>query len=227
MPDDSPESAPAHVRNPPCDVIDGPSSRHGDRLACDPLVVGDLRDDSTGVPCARGTADLGTHRGFVRGEPVSVRLCRVRGFPSTSPESVPGSTFYVPGARGDVIVNARVSAVVLALVKAARDSGLDLSATSSFRTARHQRGLCRSDPACLDGEYTYVAPPGWSNHQLGVAIDFAGTDVRGGRSCVRNRAIDRRSRVWRFLEHRARRFGFQQYAAESWHWDAAMGHSRC
>ncbi|UMG91846.1 D-alanyl-D-alanine carboxypeptidase family protein [Nocardioides sp. TF02-7] len=188
--------------------------------------VGDLRADSTALRCAPGTRDVGVRAGYVDGRRVAVRLCAVPHLPSSGAESTASSRYHVPGARGRAVVNARISGAVRALVEAARREGLRLSANSSFRTMRHQRDLCREDPGCRRGDHTLVAPPGHSQHQLGVAVDFSGTRVTGGRSCDR-RAEDPASRVWRFLRRHAARFGFRQYAAESWHWDALSAPGRC
>ncbi len=188
--------------------------------------VGDLRTDSTALRCAPGTRDVGVHAGYVEGRRVFVRLCALPDLPSSGAESSPRSSFYVRGARGQAIVNARVSGAAQALVEAARREGIRLSANSSFRTMRHQRRLCRDDLGCRTGNHTLVAPPGHSQHQLGVAIDFAGTRVTAAGSCER-RAEDPTSRVWTFLHRHAGRFGFRQYAAESWHWDALPGPGRC
>lgn len=188
--------------------------------------VGDLRADSTELRCVQGTRDLGVHAAYVDGRGAAVRLCAVPGLPSTGTESSRGNAYYVPRSRGEAIVNVRVSGAVRALVRAARREGINLSATSSFRTMRHQRDLCKMDVGCRAGDYTLVAPPGWSQHQLGVAIDFSGTGVTGTRSCGRP-ATDATSRVWQFLRRHAGQYGFRQYAAESWHWDALPGPARC
>jgi hypothetical protein len=189
--------------------------------------VGDLRADSTALRCAPGTRDLGVHAAYVEGRRVPVRLCAIPDLPSSGAESVPDRGHYVHGAQGHAIVNARVSGAVLAMARAARQQGVRLRATSSFRTMRHQRDLCGADAGCRAGDYSMVAPPGYSQHQLGVTVDFARTRVTGAQSCTEGRATDPTSRVWRFLHRRAGQFGFRQYAAESWHWDALAGPARC
>lgn len=185
-----------------------------------------MTSPSAHLPCAAGTVDLGVHTGYFRGDRVRVRLCAIPRFRSSGDESTPGHEFYVRGARGRVLVSSRVSGAASRLFEAARGAGLTLEATSSFRTHRHQARLCRADAACRKGNYRYVAPPGYSHHQLGLAIDFHGTYVKGGARCPR-RATDPASPVWRFLARTAHRFGFRQYAAESWHWDAMGGPQRC
>ena len=59
----------------------------------------------------------------------------------------------------------------------------------------------------------WVAAPGYSNHQDGLAIDF-GTGAAGkGLGKIGTRAW-----LHRWLTANARRFGFHPYAAEAWHW---------
>ncbi len=178
------------------------------------------------------TRDLGIHDGYTKGVKTPIRLCAVGGFKSTSAESNGG--YGIVGANGDVIINSRVSKNVTELFLAAKTdktagaNGLVLSAASSFRTFAHQEALCNKDAACRKGIGTYVAPPGYSNHQMGLAIDFAGTDVKAdASSCTSGRATDPTSPVWRWLEKNAARFGYRQYMRESWHWDPMSGSSRC
>jgi D-alanyl-D-alanine carboxypeptidase len=190
------------------------------------LPVGNIYADSSTVACAAGTTNLGVFTGYTGGTALQVRLCAIPGLSSGSSESTPGTAYYIAGASGLAIVNSRVSGAMLGLVNAARASGRTLSANSSFRTNQHQTDLCNANTNCRNGIYDQVARPGTSNHQLGVAIDFAGTSVRGGSTCA-TRARDTASAVWNWLEANARRFGFRQYSAESWHWDATTTSNRC
>lgn len=192
-----------------------------------PLIVGDLGADSTTIPCAHGTYSLGTRAGYFDGTRLRIRLCAVRGFHSIAPESTPGTNYYIRGSRGNVIVNARVSGAVEALFTFARKHGVTLSANSSYRSMRYQRALCADDRDCRHRNYIYVARPGWSNHQLGVAIDVADIYGTGGRTCARARATDPASPSWQLLDRYAHRFGYRQYSAETWHWDPLHGPDRC
>ena len=178
------------------------------------------------------TRDLGIQDGYAKGAKIPIRICAVSGFKSTSAESNGG--FGVTGANGDVIVNSRVSKNVTELFLAAKadksvgQSGLVLSAVSSFRTMTHQQNLCRQNALCMSGDGRYVAVPGYSNHQMGFAIDFAGTNVKtNATSCTSGRATDPGSRVWRWLENNAARFSYRQYMRESWHWDPVPDKSHC
>ena len=193
-------------------------------------IVGDIYAASTNVACASGTTDLGTaQKAYSQGTAISVRLCAIPGFKSTSSESTSGNTYYVAGANGNVIVNSRVSGAVLGMYNKAKSQNLTMSAVSSFRTMAHQQALCNANTGCKNGtSYAYVARPGYSNHQLGVAIDFAGTNVKmSDANCTTRRATDSASTTWTWLKNNAATYGYRQYAAESWHWDPMVSSSRC
>jgi hypothetical protein len=187
--------------------------------------VGNVFADSTGVPCANGTRDLGTATGYSGGNPVGIRLCALPNLPSTSEESQPGTAYYVANANGNAIVNSRVSGAVFALVNSAKNAGRDIRASSSFRTMAHQQALCNANPGCRSGNYTAVARPGTSNHQLGIAIDFAGITGTGGQTCG-TRATSTHP-VYTWLRANASAYGMRQYSAEAWHWDFYSSSNRC
>ncbi|MGY0389603.1 D-alanyl-D-alanine carboxypeptidase family protein [Nocardioides sp. WG-D5] len=190
--------------------------------------VGDVRTDSTGLVCAPGTKDLGEGEGYDEGKLIPVRLCAVEGLPNTGTESTKGDAYYIDGADGLTVVNARISGAAAALVKKAAKQGVDLVASSSFRTMKKQKDLCREDVTggCPAGDYTLTAQPGYSSHQLGIAIDFEQPSVTGGKTCA-TRASEPSSAVWRFLNKTALSVGLKQYSAEAWHWDAYGGKDRC
>ncbi len=186
-----------------------------------------VQDNITCSPCARGTKDLGDHDGYSRGVKQKLRLCAIPGFRSSGQESTQGTSFYIKGSLGNVIVNARMSANALALFKAGKAAGMRFSATSSFRSMEYQQYLCQDDESCRNGIHTFVARPGYSNHQLGEAIDFAEVKGRGGKSGCSRRATDPNSAVWLWLRDHASEFGFKQYSAEAWHWDGSGLSNRC
>ena len=61
---------------------------------------------------------------------------------------------------------------------------------------------------------SWIAAPGYSNHQDGLAIDFAIGDRRQGGLGK----IGTRSWFHKWLTENARRFGFHPYKTEAWHW---------
>ncbi len=56
---------------------------------------------------------------------------------------------------------------------------MPMSASSTFRTMAHQKALCNANAACRQRDYSWVAQPGHSGHQLGVAVDYAGISGKG------------------------------------------------
>lgn len=193
-------------------------------------IVGDIYQDSTGVPCATGTTNLGTgQKAYSQGASIPTRLCAIPGFKSSGESSTVGNKYYVAGSNGNVIVTSRVSGAVLAMYNKAKSQGLTLTARSSFRTMAQQQDLCNGDTGCRNGtSYAKVAKPGTSPHQFGVAIDFNGTNVyKKDGNCSNNRATETSSTVWNWLKANAAAYGYKQYAAESWHWDPLVSANRC
>ncbi|HCB34400.1 MAG TPA: hypothetical protein DEP69_04380, partial [Acidimicrobiaceae bacterium] len=54
-----------------------------------------------------------------------------------------------------------------------------------------------------------TAPPGTSNHEAGLAVDF---------TCGGTDPIGRSSRCYRWLLRRGHEFGFYNFVSEPWHW---------
>lgn len=173
----------------------------------------DLYKDSSSIACAPGTNDLGVNTGYAQGQPVNIRLCALPNLPSTSEESTPGSAYYINGSNGDAIVNSVVSGAWLALVNAAKSAGLKVGATSSFRTMAHQQSLCPCDGVS-------IARPGYSNHQMGLAIDFQMSLSNSTSSCVMvdGRCEDPGDPLWQWLDKNAGQFQIKPYVNEFWHW---------
>ena len=187
----------------------------------DPTTLG---QSSVGIPCAGGTRDVGNATGYTAGNPVQIHLCAIPGLPSSSEESVQGSSYYVNGANGDAVVNAPVSGAFLSLVKAATAAGIPMHANSSFRTMDHQTTLCNDNSLCSSGSYKLVAKPGTSNHQMGLAVDFTMADTGqfddSSSTCVNvgGRCEAPGDKVWEWLNTNASTFGLKPYVNEYWHW---------
>ncbi len=186
------------------------------------------------IPAApEGTTDLGIHTGYHATKPYGdgsesdqIRLVAIPHFKSpTSSESQPGDPLYIDGANGNVIVNAKIAANVLALYKAAQADGIDLSAASSFRSMQHQQQLFSAD-----SNRNEVAFPGRSNHQDGLAFDLnLGNGLRlhapdfstadGGDPTITNPRIAPTSAVWVWMIANGHKFGLRQFFNEPWHWE--------
>lgn len=86
----------------------------------------------------------------------------------------------------------------------AKARGVTLRIVSGFRTMAQQRYLynCYKTKRCNNGNL--AAPPGYSNHQSGHALDL-NTSARG---------------VYSYLSNRGRAYGFRRTVpSERWHWE--------
>jgi hypothetical protein len=172
-----------------------PSTQSGATIDMD-----NLFKDSRDVACADNTKDLGIQDGYTGGTKVKIRICAVSNLPSSGEES--RGNYGVSGADGKAVVNSRVSGAVYAMVEAAKQDGVSLSANSAFRTMAHQQALCPCDGVT-------VARPGYSNHQMGLAIDFAGLSSNPSPGS---------GPIWNWLDKNASKFGYKNYPREQWHW---------
>ena len=172
--------------------------------------------DTTNIPCAAGT-DNGPADGYTNGVPTKIRVCRVAG----------------------IAVNSQVSKQVNDMHAAWTAAGIPLTG-GSFRTMSGQISIyqshCKAD-GIVGSPPPYpkapgqtircpgAAAPGYSNHQMGMAIDFncAGTLIpRKYSSALQNKCFQ-------WLSANAGRFGFYEYGMgktssressgyEGWHW---------
>lgn len=143
------------------DNSDSSSSDSSDNGEVDAPVAGDTYD----TPCATGSTDAsaGPVDGYRKGpndtiERYSIRICKIEGFSSGGTED-----------NGYARFNSTVSANVVRMVKAAKDGGVSLSATSSFRSMAKQQELWNQSGQ----NPNKAARPGTSNHQMGFAFDFS------------------------------------------------------
>ncbi|MBP9761444.1 M15 family metallopeptidase [Candidatus Saccharibacteria bacterium] len=198
--------------------------------------TGDLFADSTKIPCYDDpgtseveTKDLGEQDGYNDGQKVRIRVCAISNIASDAGESNPGDTYFISGADGRAVINSRLSESAF---KLGQDMAASIGQTprlaSAFRSMAKQESLCAANYQCRSGDFTYVAQPGFSNHQMGLAFDFSEPSGKASTSSCEGRATDPGSAVWRWLEANARRYGgLQQYANEAWHWDPLGGANRC
>jgi hypothetical protein len=107
---------------------------------------------------------------------------------------------YVDGK----LVEVNTARAYLRMKRAARNRGVSLYVSSGFRTMAQQRYFwrCYQTKKCNGGNL--AAPPGYSNHQSGHALDL-NTSSRG---------------VYGFLSRHGRRYGFRRTVpSERWHWE--------
>lgn len=115
-----------------------------------------LYETSVDVPCDPRTKDTGEIAdGYYQGQLVKIRLCEV---------SEDGYRINGPNR-----VNSRVSGAFAALAhKYYTDNNADISSASAFRTMADQQRIARE----YSNQKGRAATPGYSNHQMGLAIDF-------------------------------------------------------
>lgn len=92
----------------------------------------------------------------------------------------------------------------LRMKRAAKKRGINLWVNSGFRTMAQQRYFwnCYRTKKCNGG--SVAAPPGYSNHQSGSALDL-NTSARG---------------VYSFLSRYGKSYGFRRTVpSERWHWE--------
>jgi len=90
-----------------------------------------------------------------------------------------------------------------AMQAAAARAGINLTATSGFRTMAQQQELYRK---YLNGTGNLAAKPGYSNHQGGISMDIGGI---GSYS----------SKAYNWMKNNASQFGFvNDVRGEYWHW---------
>lgn len=121
--------------------------------------------DTSNIPCTNNTQDAGVADGYRDGRLIKLRLCKVEG----------------------ISVNSQLAGTVKQMLDDSRAAGANLSIGNSFRSMETQisvyYGWCQRDgitptpppyPRPIN-EYRRcpgAAPPGYSNHQQGLALDL-------------------------------------------------------
>ncbi len=142
--------------------------------------------DTSNLTCNAGS-DTGVGDGYQDGKLYKIRLCNVQG----------------------IIVNAQIAVNVDNLLNAAHAAGIPL-AGSGFRTMAQQQALrdahgCSSPSLPSSACHPPTARPGYSNHQMGLAIDF-------------NNCTTHSSACWQWLNVNAGTYHLFNLASEPWHW---------
>jgi len=109
---------------------------------------------------------------------------------------------------------------LVALLQAAEEDGILLKVDSAYRSAGYQKRILKrmlAEGRTFDDIIRYVAPPGYSQHMLGTAVDFFPSNWRFS---------DTADYTW--LRENAARFGFEETYSrlnptkmlwEAWHWN--------
>lgn len=185
-------------------------------------------DPTTGQPNTDIT-DAGTDIGFYRGYPYEIRLCSVRG----------------------IHVNAFIASAIDGLIYAAAASGRHItgggfrtmSGPNGQIQTRINNGCPKDDlgpPTAYLGQYyspdklaenarlrpsssckTDTAPPGFSNHQMGLAVDWSECQ---GTTCQATLIRDFGGDAYNWFKANAPKFGFADHShTEAWHWSVDGG----
>jgi LAS superfamily LD-carboxypeptidase LdcB len=135
-----------------------------------------------------GRADARTATGYKNGEKLQLRIVDCGG--------------------GGVECEAHTAAAFRAMAKAAHKAGLDLSIRSGFRSHAKQTALYKK---YRSGNGNLAAPPGFSNHESGRALDLYIT----------------KDKVYSWLKDNAGHYGFYRTVpGEAWHWEYLGGGDR-
>ena len=132
------------------------------------VAVGDLptqeqlTQDSANVACPEGSTDLGAASGGYQGERIPIRLCSITGTVCTGSDCRAGDLGWK--ARGEVVVNSLVAPHFMKWLEEVRADGYNPQFSSSFRSWETQASFSGGN----------VARVGYSNHQMGAAIDISG-----------------------------------------------------
>lgn len=127
----------------------------------------------------------------------------------------------------------RAKVLVEQLIEEAEKDGMCLVVTSGYRSYEEQKDLYDNAK-----DKSIAAKPGESEHQTGLAVDFAACPMKEG---IRNDGVERTELVknfedlpeYKWLHLRAFRYGFEQsynalnaqeggYPVESWHWKLVL-----
>ncbi len=158
----------------------------------------DYTDNGANIPCAAGTTN--TNPAIQQGyyEDPSGRISLSYGRSRYRVTTVKVRTCNVGSGKP---VNSQISASAKQMLK----DNDRLSIYSGFRDMALQTQLWFDNGQ----DQRYVARPGTSNHQMGIAMDLACDGIKiGGHS---NQCF-----VW--LKNNASKYGFKNYDPEPWHW---------
>lgn len=126
----------------------------------------ELVQPSADVACPEGTIDLGANTGGFNGQHVPLRLCSIPGTVCTGSDCGVGQ--LGGKARGEVVLSSLVAPFFVAWLNDVRAAGYDPAFSSSFRSWSTQQRISRN------GTNPNAADPGFSNHQMGAAVDISG-----------------------------------------------------
>jgi hypothetical protein len=146
----------------------------------------------------------------------AARSSRPSGGASIGPASGNLSTVSCPGG-GEITVDSSMAGNLRSMLAAASAAGNDMCG-GGYRDPSAQIALRRAN--CGTSSYAIyeapssscsppTAPPGTSNHEQGLAVDF---------TCNGGGALSRSSSCFTWLKANAAGYGFYNLPSEPWHW---------
>ena len=173
----------------------------------DDIVVGDTYEGST---CEAGTdaSPEGGALGYAEGRPYRIRLCNVQG----------------------ILVNSEIAVNLDLLLRDARARGIrlggggfrDMESQIRLRVAHCPRVSSPDDPDVSRSGISCTpptAPAGYSNHQMGLAIDF----TCNGLGIINKSRRPGTTVCFNWLRDNAARYGLFNLPSENWHWSVDGG----
>jgi D-alanyl-D-alanine carboxypeptidase len=173
--------------------------------------------------------------------PASAQLLQVQPLPPAENDAMLGHLPYADVGRAALVdapagfalgqpcrVRPAVAAALARLLAAKTASGVpgELRGVSCYRSVAHQRAVFCRGSRCIGGaeRARMIAPPGYSEHETGYAIDFA---VRPAPGCGDTKPCIAATPAGQWLLANGARFGFelsfppgnaQGVEWEPWHW---------
>lgn len=152
----------------------------------------------------------------------TLRSCAPEVYNITEPKSWSGlqcgGAYSGTSIKGGGTMRADAAAAYDRMYDAAKADGHTLNTSSTYRgmtdkeTSVGSNGGGNSGQIELfdywEGNTTYCAKPGRSNHQTGIAADISGLQRENDTSAK-----------FKWLQSNAKKFGFKNYIKECWHWD--------
>lgn len=163
--------------------------------------IGGIGESSDNIVCDPRTEDLGVYENaHYKGKSIKIRLCVVPNITTFRKAEVE----IDPQQRRVVVVNSKVSGIFYQMAADALDDGVQLQAGYSFRTYEMQKEISIRNCGHIRG-CSGVAGAGRSNHEAGLAIDFA-------------KWMGKNSTINKWLVNNANKYSIYRIASEYWHW---------
>lgn len=144
---------------------------------------------SDATTCDAGT-DKGQATGWENGQQQSIHLCEVQG----------------------ITVNAQIAKGLDSLLTDAKSAGITMSGDGYVSHDEQQQKRvangCPNPSTPASSCKTPTAQPGYSDHEMGLAIDFT----------VNNSTIQPGSKEFNWLSTNASKYGLKNLPSEAWHW---------